>query len=471
MSELTGSIQRNQVYRDKVQVFHKFPYKERLQMGIVLKNSSSSRIKLSADDHAGVLKSHVTKAHAGTFEGNFLGWVWEDLNNLTSTMINEDLSSQISWTEIDTSRGIIIIGTNRFFTVSKKPILSGGNNTIPADNFRQISVTLNGQRVLPEFVDGINGVFSLPMAPVKDDELLVSYNYGNLTPPGRYYIEISSPTEYLIDPFYVIKKEEIIKKTTGIETTAQLLNGNIYGDFDVLYTKKSIHSSNFYLEKNTDYTINQDGLITFLIPLEKGTTLYADYRWVGNTMGPFTIPDEFHYDNKALPGISLCFTNQITVGDKAVVIVYPQREPAADMNSGHYQMSFEIDVVARDPIQLADLADHLIEDIWGNRRLLLIDEGLTIEEMDPTGESEEPYDENTGDLYYHQSINLQMMTEWKKFIPFLTEIMDFDTKLYSYITMKDYIVTNQGRILELKLKPASKAFEVSYPKIGYPRYI
>jgi hypothetical protein len=462
MDELTGSVQRNQVYRDKVQVFHKFPYKERLQMAIVLKNASSSRIKLSADDHAGVLKSHVMMAHAENFEGKFLKWVWEDFNNLTGYQVNENLSSQILGTEF--------YGTNRFFNISRKPILSGYNNTVVADNFRQISVLLDGQPVLPEFVDGASGVFSLSMAPVVGSQLLVSYYYSNLTPPGRYYIEIISPTQFVIDPFYVIKAEKVIERTTGTELTAQLLNGNIYGDFDVLYTKKMYASTKLYLEKDLDYTIDQNGLVTFLQPLDIDTTLYANYRWVGDTMGPFNIPSEFHYVNNALPGVILSFGNEITVGDKVVVIVYPQREPAANMKSGHYKMSFEIDVVTRDPQQLADLTDHLIEDIWGNRRLLLIDEGLTIEEMDATGESEEPYDENTGDLYYHHGINIQIMTEWKKFIPFLTEIADFDTKIYSYVTKKEYIVTNQGRILELMLKPSKTIFEVTYPKIGYPRY-
>jgi hypothetical protein len=463
MDELADSIQRHQLFRDIVQVFHKFPYKERLQMAVVLKNASSSRIKLSADDHAGVLKSHVTLARAENFEGRFIEWVWEDFNNLTSYQKDEDLSSQLT--------GTPTFGTNRFFTVSKKPILSGYNNTSIADNFRQISVILNGQPVFPEFVDGDSGVLSLAQAPGTGSQLLVSYYYGNLTPPGRYYIEIISPTQFVIDPFYVIKNEKVINKSTGAELTARLKKGNLYGDFDTLYTMKTKVSNKFYLEKGTDYTIDSSGLITFLLPLEIDTTLFASYRWVGDTLGPFNIPSEFHYINQALPGIILSFSNQIMVGDKAVVIVYPQREPAANMNSGHYKMVFDIEVVARDPKQLANLTDHLIEDIWGNRRLPLIDEGLTIEEMDPTGESEEPYDENTGDLYYKHSISLQIMTEWKKFIPFLTEILDFDTKIYQYITVKDYVLTNQGKILELRLRPNSVPFEVSYPRIGYPKYI
>jgi len=151
--------------------------------------------------------------------------------------------------------------------------------------------------------------------------------------------------------------------------------------------------------------------------------------------------------------------------------VYPQREPAAMVYSGHYRMSFDIEVFAKDPIQLPDLTDHIINEIWSNRRLKLMEEGLTIEEMDPTGESEEPFDNNTGDLYYKNSISLQMMTEWKKFVPFNTEIMDFDTKLYQYMNLKDYIVTNQDKVLELRLQPGAVPFEVVYPKTGYARYM
>jgi hypothetical protein len=458
MDELTWSIQRHQLFRDKVEVFHKFPYKERPMMGVVLKNASSSRIKLSADDHAGTLKSHVALARAENHEGNFLEWVWEDFNNLTKLQKNEDLSAQVT-------------GDNRFFKVSKKPILSGLNNTNIADNFRQIIVFLNGTQVLPEFVDGKEGIFALSQAPTQGSTLIVSYYYSNIAPPGRYYITIISETQFIIDPFYLIKDEKVIERTTGLELSAQLQHSNIYGDFDILYFKKSEKSNKIYLEKNIDYILNEDGSIIFLHPLEKDTTLYATYRYVGDPLGPFTIPDEFHYVNDAIPGVILSFSNQRVVNDKVVVLVYPQREPVASMKSGHYSMNFDIEIFARDPKQLSNLTDHIIEDIWCNRRQLLIDEGITIEEMDPSGEVEDSYDDNTGDLYYKNSINLQIMTEWKKFIPFLTEILDIDSKIYKYISAKDYIVTNQGKILELKLKANDIPFVVSYPRIGYPKYI
>ena len=461
LDELRYAVESNQRYKDTVQVLHKLPYTERPSMAVILRNASASRIKLSADDAAGTLKSHLALAKAENSPAGCLEWVWEDAINMTGLKHDEDLSSQI--------QGTSTYGQNRVFYTSLKPIISGKGNTVYADNFRQVYITLNGLQTLPEYVNGQKGMIVLPKAPVVGDVLKVSYYYNNLTPPGRYYLEIVAPGQYVIDPLYQVTDEEVITETTGHEVTASLLHGNLYGDFDVLYTLKMRSSNKIYLEKGTDYTITTAGVITFLQPLPVGTSLFANYRYGGATMGPFTIPEPFHYDNTVLPGVILAFSNQLDVGTKMVVIVYPKREPAASVRSGHYRMSFEIEVFAKDPIQLPDLTDHIINYIWANRRQQLISEGLTIEEFDPTGESEEPFDTNTGDLYYKNSLNMQIMTEWKKYDAFNTDILDFDTKLYQYINQKAYVVTLQNKVLELKLQPYTVPFEVKYPKVGFAR--
>lgn len=461
LDELRYAVESNQRYKDTVQVLHKLPYTERPSMAVILRNASASRIKLSADDAAGTLKSHLALAKAENSPAGCLEWVWEDAINMTGLKHDEDLSSQI--------QGTSTYGQNRVFYTSLKPIISGKGNTVYADNFRQVYITLNGLQTLPEYVNGQKGMIVLPKAPVVGDVLKVSYYYNNLTPPGRYYLEIVAPGQYVIDPLYQVTDEEVITETTGHEVTASLLHGNLYGDFDVLYTLKMRSSNKIYLEKGTDYTITTAGVITFLQPLPVGTSLFANYRYGGATMGPFNIPEPFHYDNTVLPGVILAFSNQLDVGTKMVIIVYPKREPAASVRSGHYRMSFEMEVFAKDPIQLPDLTDHIVNYIWANRRQQLISEGLTIEEFDPTGESEEAFDTNTGDLYYKNSLNMQIMTEWKKYDPFNTDIMDFDTKLYQYINEKAYIVTLQNKMLELKLQPYTVPFEVKYPKVGFAR--
>lgn len=460
--ELRSAINENLSFKG-TEVYHKFPYTERPERGIVLRNTSSSRVKLSADDFAYTLKSYVALAHAGNNPGKFLDWVWENREKTTVKVEAEDLSSQITGTSTN--------GTNRFFYTQHKPILAGWNNDTVADNFRQVELLLNGEVVHADFIDGLRGMIVLQMAPVVGDTLTVNYYYGVVSAPGRYYIEIVSASQFVVDPLLQIKGEEVIETTTGTELTAQLQHSGLYGDFDVLYTTKGIPDDKISLVRGTDYTVDAAGLITFLQPLPVGYSLFADYRYVGATLGPFNIPDPLHYDDTSIPGVVLCFNKQIQVGDKLVVILYPDRQLAASVYSGHYRMVFDIDMFSRHPEESAEMLDHVMHEIWGNRRILLIDEGLTIEEMDQTGETEELYDTNTNDFYYKQTMSMQMMTEWKKFVPTLWDVQDYDTNLYTYLRTSKYIVTPDNRVIELQVSPFTIPFEVKYPKTGYPRSV
>lgn len=463
MYELRSAINENLVFKG-TEVYHKFPYTERPERGIVLRNTTSSRVKLSPDDFAYTMKSYVTLARAENKGGKFMQWVWENREKTTTYQSDEDLSSQITGTATN--------GTNRFFYTTHKPILAGYNNDTIADNFRQIEVKLNGEIVHSEFVDGSRGLFILSMAPVVGDSLTVSYYYGIVSAPGRYYVEIVSPTEFVVDPLLQVKKEEVIEVTTGTELTELLDHSNLLAGFDVLYLMRGVSGDKIVLERDTDYTIdNTTGEVTFIIPLAVDYTLYADYRYIVPTMGPFLIPEQLHYDDTSIPGIVLCFNKQIEVGDKVVVIVYPERQISASVYMGHYRMNFDIDLFSRHPEESSEMLDHVMHELWGNRRILLIDEGLTIEEMDQTGETEEIYDTNTGDFYYKQSMTIQMMTEWKKFVPVLYDIQDFDFNMHAYVKTTKYVVTPDNRILELQISPLDAPFEVTYPKTGYPKYV
>jgi len=460
--ELRSAINEHLNFKG-TEVYHKFPYTERPARGIVLRNVNSSRIKLSPDDFAYTMKSYVGLARAENYGGKFMQWVWENREKTTARANDESLTSQITGTATN--------GTNRFFYTQQKPILAGYNNDQIADNFRQIELKLNGETTHADFVDGSRGMIVLPMAPVVGDTLTVSYYYGIVSAPGRYYIEILAGNQFVIDPLLQIKKEEVIDITTGTELTATLDHSGLYGDFDVLYLMKGTSDEKFTLEKGTDYTVTAGGVITFLQALAVGYTLFADYRYVAPTMGPFPIPAPLHYDDTSIPGIVLSFNNQIEVGDKVVVIVYPERQLSASVYMGHYRMGFEIEVFSRHPEESAEMTDQIIHEIWCNRRILLIDEGLTIEELDQGGESEEVYDTNTGDMYYKQSVSMQMMTEWKKFVPTLWDIQDYDTNLYAYLKTSKYIVTPDNKVFELQISPLADPFEVKYPKSGYPRYM
>jgi hypothetical protein len=473
--EIQNSIEKHANYRDKVKVFHKFPYKERPMMGVVVKNASSAtRMRLSADDYAAQMSSLLALAGAEGKDSRVLKFVWEDQNNVTKFQRDEDLSSQITG-----DPAYPTIGTNRVFTVNHKPIVAGPFNTKFADNFAQVTLKLNGETTFAEYVNGEKGIVVLPLAPPVGSKLHISYNYGNMTPPGRYYIEVLTPdpahpdqgTQFVIDPIYIVEHEELIARTSGTETSAQTANKNLLARFDVLYTLKNKFATKIYLERGIDYTITSAGAITFLKPLITNTSLFIDYRWVGPELGPFNLPDgDYEYNNLALPGVILAFGSERILGDKNVVIVYPQREPAAKVYSGHWNMNIEIEVISRDTQQLPELADYIINDMWSYKRLALINEGITMESFEPTGESEDIFDENTQDQYYRTTLSMVLLSEWKRFEPFLTWIMDFDVHTYNFPPTTKYYINDEGKIFEKVTAINNEPFEVTYPQIGRVRY-
>lgn len=455
--ELADSANKHPGYDSRIKIFHKFPEEERPQMGILVKNSSASRIRMSADDFVGDMRSHLALASDTDHEGVAVEWVWEDFQNLTKSVTREDVSSQLN-------------PTTRVFYTAHKPIVSGEHNSKAADNFAQVEVFINGSKVFPEFVEGKSGLVVLSVAPPSAAVVEINYHYKNLTPPGRYYLDMVEDNQYTILPLYIVEKELVLPLTTGLELTSNLSNSNIFEFLDKLYTQKTPRSEKLPLVKGVDYSLSSAGLITFLTPVLAGTSLYANYRWQGTLIGPKTLPNAYYADNTSLPGVVIAFGARAKKGDRLVILVHENRELASKVYGGHWRVSLDISIFTRSPQELAELTDHIIDDMWSRKRNKLIFEGITLEAMEPTGESEEVYDANTGDIYFTSSVSLELMSEWKRFVPYEIDLEDFSINVYPYPTQINYMVSNQNMFFQkLAIKP--KAFEVKYPKTGYPRIL
>lgn len=60
--------------------------------------------------------------------------------------------------------------------------------------------------------------------------------------------------------------------------------------------------------------------------------------------------------------------------------------------------------------------------LWGEKKALLEDEGITIQDLSIGGEAEETYDE-TGDTYYYMaSLSVQFQADWEIHVPLVTTI-------------------------------------------------
>ncbi|RKY79105.1 hypothetical protein DRQ07_06820 [candidate division KSB1 bacterium] len=121
----------------------------------------------------------------------------------------------------------------------------------------------------------------------------------------------------------------------------------------------------------------------------------------------------------AIPGIVISIGRRAQKNDQQIIFVSKFREQQAKIYGGHWEMSLEMAVIAKDPLQMEEMSDRLIEYLWGERKNILENEGITLNSVEPTGESEEAHIETTGDLYYESSVSINVMTEWQLFKPYL----------------------------------------------------
>lgn len=459
LDELEASLQRHPRYKD-VQVYHKFhTLKERQQCGVIMRGASAQRVNLAADDHMGELVSFCNLSPVQNFHGVSIEWAWEDQQNATHYRKGVDCTS-------------LLLPDRQTVKFPEGTVLTAGfSNLTPAHNFAQVAAWIDGVRVTPGIVKGDQGIVVLTSRVPVDGQLLMSYNELNVDLPGYYFIEIAEDAKsFVVVPTHTVAKEVVLPATSGLETGASLKNQGVsLAAPYYLYTKKYATSNKIMLVPGQDYDLAADGTITFKAPLRKGTTLLAKYRWQGDLRGPFPISGEYTYNDTAIRGVVLAFGSRVIAGDRHFVQVNRHREPMASVSGGHYDMSFDIMVYTRDPLSLAELTDHLISDLWGNRKDDLISEGFTLKGVDPSGEAEESYDDAAGIMYFQHNISISMMTEWKKFSPYVVTIDKIQLELHRYPEVKTMGISFDGLPSIYKVGGKLPSFEVVYPTTGFPR--
>jgi hypothetical protein len=142
----------------------------------------------------------------------------------------------------------------------------------------------------------------------------------------------------------------------------------------------------------------------------------ADYRYPVASIGPVSWAwNEANFTT--LPGIVLAFGKRAKIGDKVAIVVYPDRVKVAEAFGGKFEVSFELDVIAMDPIQMEEIADFAVMSIWGVKKAALEFEGIEVVDVSMGGEAEDVYDE-TADLYYYQgSLSMQLRADWEIHVP------------------------------------------------------
>lgn len=257
---------------------------------------------------------------------------------------------------------------------------------------------------------------------IKEDSVTIQNNNSNFPSlPGIYYIEVlKENVEYrgrmeeslvfYVDPLLEVVNERPIRLNNY---TFECTTGNYHpGSLQVYEVPGNIP----YYE-GVNYTADPDtGVIKLTSALPSNLSLSIDYRYAGQSTGPFIL-HENNTNNTAIPGVILAFGRRAFAGDVMCVVVTSHREDAYREYGGNWEMSLEFDIMARDVYASAEIADRTTMFLYTSLREKLASEGIVITNVSHGGESEEAYDDNGDDYFYTASISVDVMTDWFMYTP------------------------------------------------------
>lgn len=237
------------------------------------------------------------------------------------------------------------------------------------------------------------------------------------TAPGVYYLEVlSAPSNpgdegaFVIDPLVTVTNEPVLHFRTGFEHEGQLQN------VPLDRTLRLYESRSFALRAGADYVLGDHGRIRFLRAFAADAYVTADYRYPVASIGP--VPFRWNTaDVSTLPGVVMAFGKRAEAGQKTAVVVYNERVEAAQAYGGKHEVSFDLEIIARDSTQIEEITDLVSMYLWGEKRPLLAYEGIEITDVSMGGESEEPIDETGQDFQFMTTMTVQLQADWEIHVP------------------------------------------------------
>lgn len=419
----------------KMKVSDKFPYQERPQYGLVVKNVSGNPIPLAGDNFIGTVVSHCFLAKLKGKKGLLLDWVRENPEQVT-VLVEEDLTSQVD-------------GVTREFLLQHFPTIGAQNIDLAQRGDKAVEVSVNGKQVVVPMSFQSKKIL-LPTPPPAGTSVVAKYYKRGLADAGLYYLEILSSSvgsaSIMVDTL-LDYESVIIDSATGSESSFSLPHFPVHDKTFAL-----IENDGFVMTEGVHYNLNPlTGVLTFLSnpqdPAQKlrpQSQYRVQYRYQGPSFGPFTVKSQ-SASHDIIPGVTLAFSNWLEAGDKQVVIVSPVREEVSHEYGGHFDVSLSMDIYSRDPIQRELIADLLAVKVFGEIKPRFDSQGLTIVSVSLNGESEDIYDENTDTVYYMAGIDVTFNTDWRLYAPLIPKIKVLSLDVEIVQSLNDFRVSfSQG---------------------------
>lgn len=288
---------------------------------------------------------------------------------------------------------------------------SAGNQAqLAADNFQ-------GTVQSYVYLAHVEGKPNLSIEWVREDAVAIQNNDGFFpTAPGIYFIDfcdangVPTDQEFFVDPLLDVIDETLLQVN---DTQYQLQQGKFLAGTLRVYRMPG----NIQLYEGINYTADPaTGEVTLIDELDDGEFLSADYRCPGESTGPWKVREEYAL-REPVPGAVLAFGRRITKGDRLAVVVQRNRTISALEYGGRWDLTLDVDVIARDPLSQREILDQTCLYLWATARPRLSSQGIEILSVNMGGETEEVYDENADDWFYNASFSLQLQTDWSIHVP------------------------------------------------------
>ena len=257
---------------------------------------------------------------------------------------------------------------------------------------------------------------------VREDGRAIRANNGMFpSPAGVYYIEIKKEDAsfrgvvgehyvFYVDPLLEVRDESPVPIGPRLyEVSAGSFHTGSLRVFEMPGSLPMYDGINYVSDPAT-------GQITLAKPVGPGNYLSVDYRYAAASTGPFLVGSN-QSNNSAIPGVVLAFGRSIQEDDIMAVVVTEMREDAALEYGGRWEMSLDMDIMARDVHSQAEITDRTVMYLHGILRNNLSSEGIEITTVSMGGEAEEIYDETGDDYFYTASISVSLLTDWAIHVP------------------------------------------------------
>lgn len=263
----------------------------------------------------------------------------------------------------------------------------------------------------------VDGKPNLSIEWVREDAVAIQQNNGFFpSAPGIYFIDfcdangVPTDEEFFVDPLLDVTDETPLQIN---DTQYQLQQGKFLANTLRLYRMPG----NIQIYPGTNFTADPEtGEVTLIDSLEDGEFISADYRCPAESTGPWKVFEERALRDP-IPGAVLAFGRRITKGDRLAVVVQPTRTVAALEYGGRWDLTLDVDVIARDPLAQREILDQTSLYLWATARPRLSSQGIEIQSITMGGETEEVYDDNADDWFYNASFSLQLQTDWSIHVP------------------------------------------------------